>query len=160
MKEIECPNCGAHFDAREASCPYCGYINPMGAEAKFLRDLEGTRKELDNVDEEAQDEYKAEIKKGAKSAAKTVVIIGVIIALIVGFFIYMDNRLWGDDYDDYAAELAWEHDTFAEYDELFEAKKYDELMQRIADDGENHDVWNWEHYDEFMDIAEDLWGND
>lgn len=160
MKEIECPNCGAHFDAREASCPYCGYINPMGAEAKFLRDLEGTRKELDNVDEEAQDEYKSEIKKGAKSAAKTVVIIGVVIALIVGVFIYIDNRTFGDKYDDYAAELAWEHDAFVEYDELYEAKKYDELMERIADDGEDHDVWNWEHYNEFMDIAEDLWGND
>jgi len=160
MKEIECPNCGAVFEAREDKCPYCGHINPMGAEAKFLRDLEGTRKELDNVDEEAQDEYKSEIKKGAKSAAKTVIIIGLVIALIVGVFIYIDNRTFGDQYDDYAAELAWEHDAFVEYDELYEAKKYDELMERIADDGEDHDVWNWEHYNEFMDIAEDLWGND
>ena len=40
MKEIECPNCGAVFEAKEPECPYCGHINPMGAEAKFLRDLE------------------------------------------------------------------------------------------------------------------------
>ncbi len=27
MKEIECPNCGAVFAAREDKCPYCGYLN-------------------------------------------------------------------------------------------------------------------------------------
>ncbi len=159
MKEIECPNCGARFDAREAKCPYCDYINPMGAEAKFLRDLEGTRKELDNVDEEAKEKYKKEIKKGAGSAVKTLVIVAVVIGLLVGFFAYMDSRLFRDEYDDYGAELAWEHEAFVEYDELFEAKKYDELMERIANDGENHDVWAWEHYEEFMEVADDLWGN-
>ena len=50
MKEIECPNCGAVFEAKEPKCPYCGHINPMGAEAKFLRDLEKTRKDMDQVD--------------------------------------------------------------------------------------------------------------
>ena len=50
MKEIECTNCGAVFDAGEPKCPYCGHINPMGAEAKFLRDLEDTRKDLDHLE--------------------------------------------------------------------------------------------------------------
>ena len=72
----------------------------------------------------------------------------------------MDSRLFRDEYDDYGAELTWEHEAFAEYDELFEAQKYDELMERIANDGENHDVWAWEHYEEFMEIADDLWGKD
>ena len=49
MREIECTNCGAVFDAGEPKCPYCGHINPMGAEAKFLRDLEKTRKELNQI---------------------------------------------------------------------------------------------------------------
>ena len=57
MKEIECPNCGAVFEAKEPKCPYCGHINPMGAEAKFLRDLEKTRKDMDQVDDEARKAY-------------------------------------------------------------------------------------------------------
>ena len=160
MKEIECPNCGAMFSAGEPECPYCGHINPMGAEAKFLRDLEKTRKELDDVDDEARAAYGGEIKKGAKSTLKTVMIVAVIIAILVGGFFILEKTVFNYDYKgNYADELAWEHEAFAEYDELFEAEKYEDLMERIATDGEKHDVWNWENYDEFMEIADELWGD-
>ena len=33
------------------------------------------------------------------------------------------------------------------------------LLERIAEDGETHDVWNWEHYEEFTEIADSLWGD-
>ena len=161
MKKIECPNCGAVFEAREDKCPYCGYINPLGAEAKFLRDLETTRKELDVVDDEVREDYKAEMKKGAKSTVKTVVIVFIILGIIIGGFIALEKTLFNTDYDgNYADELIWQRTAYAEYDELLEAGKYDELMERIADDGEEHDVWSWEHYEEFMEIADELWGND
>lgn len=159
MKEIECPNCGATFDAGEPKCPYCGHINPMGAEAKFLRDLEGTRKKLDDVDDEARDAYGTEIRRGTKSVLKTVVVVAVVIALLIGIWRILDNTMFYYGFKgDYAKELSWEHEAFAEYDELLEAEKYEELMERIAEDGEDHDVWNWEHYDDFMDIADELWG--
>lgn len=159
MKEIECPNCGAVFEAGEDKCPYCGHINPAGAEAKFLRDLEKTRKELDNVDDEARAAYGSEIKKGAKSTVKTVAIVAVVIAILLGGILLLDKVLFNyDDKGNYADELAWEHEAFVEYDELFEAQKYDELIERLAVDGEEHDVWNWENYDEFMEIADELWG--
>ena len=161
MKEIECPNCGAIFEAREAKCPYCGHINPSGAEAKFLRDLEKTRKDLDNVDDEARRAYSGEMKKGAGSAAKIAVIAAIVIAILAGIYFVLDNTLFDYGFKgDYAKELAWEHEAFDEYDELYEAGKYDELMERIAEDGEDHDVWNWGNYDEFMGKAEELWGED
>ena len=161
MKEIECTNCGAVFDAGEPKCPYCGHINPMGAEAKFLRDLEDTRKDLDQVDDEVKRAFGREIRRGARSTAKTVIIVGLIILLLAGGFIVLEKTVFSYDYKgDYAKELAWEHEAFAEYDELFEAEKYEDLMERIATDGEEHDVWNWENYDEFMEIADELWGED
>ncbi len=161
MKETECPNCGAVFEAKEPKCPYCGHINPMGAEAKFLRDLEKTRKELDNVDDEARAAYGGEIKKGAKSTLKTVMIVAIVIAVLVGGFFILEKTVFNYDYKgNYAEELAWEHEAFAEYDELLQAEKYEDLMERIAEDGEKHDVWNWENYDEFMEIADELWGED
>ena len=159
MKEIECPNCGAVFESKEPKCPYCGHINPAGAEAKFLRDLEKTRKDLDGVDEEAKAAYSGEINKGAKSVLKTVAIVAIVIAVLIGGFFILEKTLFNYDYKgNYAEELAWEHEAFEEYDELFEAKKYDELLERIAEDGEKHEVWNWKNYDEFMDIADELWG--
>jgi hypothetical protein len=161
MKEIECPNCGATFEAREPKCPYCGHINPAGAEAKFLRDLEGTRKKLDKVDDEARSGYGAEVKRGAGSVVKIAVIAAVIIAVLAGVIHIMNNTIFDYGFKgDYAEELTWEHEAFEEYDELYEAGKYEELMERIAEDGEDHDVWNWENYDEFMDKAEELWGEE
>ena len=133
----------------------------MGAEAKFLRDLEKTRKELDNVDDEARAAYGGEIKKGAKSTVRIIAVIVIIAAILAGVIHVLNNTMFYYGFKgNYADELAWEHEAFAEYDELFEAEKYEDLMERIATDGEKHDVWNWENYDEFMEIADELWGED
>ena len=43
---------------------------------------------------------------------------------------------------------------------MFEDERYEELIAALAEDSETHDVWNWEHYDEFMEIADGLWGNE
>ncbi len=160
MKQVECPNCGAVFGAKETRCPYCGYINPEGAEAKYLKDLEDRRRDLDTVDDQVRSGYREEIKKGAGTALKTVLIIALVLAVVIGGFAYADNRLFSDDGEDYAAELAWEHEHFPEYDKLFEAEDYEELIAEIAEDGRTHDVWNWEHYDEFMELADSLWGDE
>jgi hypothetical protein len=159
MRQVECPNCGAVFDAEETRCPYCAYINPEGAEAKYLKDLENRRRELDSVDDQVRSEYRREIKKSAGKALKAVLIIALIAALIGGALFVAEKRLFQKDRDDYAAELAWEHARFPDYDKLFEAGDYEELIEAIAEDGETHDVWNWEHYDEFMEIADRLWGD-
>ena len=160
MRQVECPNCGAVFDADETRCPYCAYINPEGAEAKYLKNLESRRRELDSVDDQVRSEYRKEIKQGAGKALKAVLIIALILAVVIGGFVYAENRIFNHDREDYAAELAWEHERFPEYDKLFEEGKYEELIAVLADDGENHDVWNWERYDEFMEIADSLWGNE
>ena len=159
MKQVECPNCGAVFDANETKCPYCSYIHPEGAEAKYLKDLEGRRRSLDTVDDQVRSGYRKEIKKSAGTALKTVLIVALILAVAIGGFVYAENRLFYPDRDDYAAELAWEHQRFPQYDSLFEAEAYEELMAALAEDGEAHDVWNWEHYDEFMEITDRLWGD-
>ncbi len=160
MKQTECPNCGAVFDAKETRCPYCSYINPEGAEAKYLKDLEDSRRNLDAVDDQVRSGYRKEIRKGAGTALKTVLIIALILAVVIGGFIYAEHRLYDDDREDYAAELAWEHQRFPQYDGMLAAGEYEALMSAIAEEGEAHDVWNWEHYDEFMEIADGLWGDE
>lgn len=162
MSQIKCPNCGAVFEVREDKCPYCGYINLGGAEAKFLRDLEETRKKLDVVDDEARQEYKDEMKAGGKHVVKLIMIVCVVILVLVGVFLGVDKLTTGRDREiPVAEEMAWEHTAFQEYDELFEAEDYETLIQRIADDGDDgHEPWNWEHYEEFMDIADELWGEE
>jgi hypothetical protein len=92
---------------------------------------------------------------------KIAVIAAVIIAILAGVIYLMNKTIFDYGFKgDYAEELTWQHETFEEYDELYEAGKYEELMERIAEDGEDHEVWNWENYDEFMDKAEELWGEE
>ena len=100
MKQTECPNCGAVFDAKETRCPYCSYINPEGAEAKYLKDLEDSRRNLDAVDDKVRSGYRKEIRKGAGTALKTVLIIALILAVVIGGFIYAEHRLYDDDRED------------------------------------------------------------
>ena len=157
---MKCQHCGNNLNIEDKFCPYWGHINPMGAEAKFLRDLEKTRKDMDQVDDEARKAYGTEIKKGAKSTAKTVLIVGLIVLLIIGGFILLEKTVFNYDYKgNYADELAWQHERFIEYDIMLDGGEYEKLMEAIATDGEKHDVWSWERYDEFMEIADELWGD-
>ena len=158
IEQVECPNCGAVFAVEETRCPYCAYINPEGAEAKYLKELENRRQALDRVDDQVRSGYRSEIQSGTRTALKTVLITALVLAALVGAWFVSENRLFHNDRDDYTAELVWEHEHFPEYDILFEAGDYDTLIEQIAEDGEAHDVWNWERYEEFMEIADRLWG--
>lgn len=159
MKDVKCPNCCAVYPAADVKCPYCGYINPDGAEKKYLNDLEARRNDLDKVDDTARDGYLNEMKKSSGMALKIVLITAIIVAVLAGIWVAAENGLFNRGRDDYAEELIWEHSHFDKYDEMFANGNYEELIAAIAEDSETHDVWNWEHYDEFMDIADQLWGD-
>ena len=160
MKDIECPNCGASYSVEETRCPYCGYINPEGAEAKYMEHLDERRRDLDKVDDTARTGYFNEMKRGSGTALKIVLITALVIVVLVGIWSLAEHRIFDHRRDDYAEELVWEHSRFEEYDQMFEDERYEELIAALADDSETHDVWNWEHYDEFMEIADGLWGNE
>ena len=40
---VICPNCGGTYSIEEPKCPFCGTLNPVGAEKEYmgkLRDIE------------------------------------------------------------------------------------------------------------------------
>ena len=160
MKETTCPNCGAAFGAEETKCPYCGHINPAGAEAEFMRNLEKTRLDLDHVDEESRASYTGAVKKTAGSAVRIFLIALIAVVVIAGGFLLLEKTIFSTDQGNYAEELAWEHQRFEEYDDMFSAGEYEKLLEAIAADGEDHEVWNWEHYDELMEIADKMYEQD
>ena len=155
MQEIKCPNCGAMIDPHDPKCPYCEYINPTGAQEKFMRELEEKREKLDNVDEEAAELYNTEIKKKGKRLAITIAVTAAVILL--GILAYsLKDRFFRNSYERTAEEqireIAWQKEHFPKLDELYEAEKYDELVDlyfKYLEDG-NHDLWDWEHYS-FLD---------
>ena len=53
-----CTNCGAEIDENDASCPYCGYLNPYGAERKYMKELEVIRVKTDKEEENREVNFK------------------------------------------------------------------------------------------------------
>ncbi len=150
-----CSNCGAPIAQNMPKCPYCGHIHEEGAERQFMQDLETTRRKLDQVDDEARAAYRQEWKKNSLSITKKVVIALVIIGGIVGLFALSEYMLFRDDKQDYAQEMVWQHEHFPELDALYEAGKYEEALELFYTySGENHDMWEWQYYEEMMDYAE------
>lgn len=152
MSEINCPNCGAMFDPHEPKCPYCEYINPAGAQEKYMQKLEQHRLKLDNVDEEAADFYHTEMKKKGRRLALTIGITVAVIILGIVFFALKD-RFFRPSYErsseDEIREIAWQRENFPKLDELYEAGKYDELLDLyngFSRETPYHDLWNWPHF--------------
>ncbi|MBO4845273.1 MAG: zinc ribbon domain-containing protein [Lachnospiraceae bacterium] len=149
-KMIKCPNCGADIDETLSKCPYCGYINIEGAEDQYMDKLEDVRSKLDVVDDEARDEY----KKGLFKPLKVIIIVSVIVFVIFCAGLLLSARIDKINKDssthtgeDTLAEMKWEKEHYALYDELLESGEYDELVETIYQDrNEGHTVHRWDHY--------------
>ena len=162
---ITCPNCGAEYDKHLPKCPYCDYINPEGAEEKYLGDLEKVRQELDHVDELAAEHVRTEVRNSTKKLVKRLILIGVVILAIVGttFLIDYINSRRHYDYEMTEAELLWQKDAFAKLDSLYEKGSYQEaadLLNTYME--EDHRIWDWKHYSfmswymEYLQIQKEL----
>ena len=147
---IKCPNCGADIDATLSKCPYCGYINIEGAEDQYMDKLEEMRNRLDVVDDEARDEY----KKGLFKPLKVIIVVSIIVLVIFLTALLLSARIDRANKDasthtgeDTLAEMKWEKEHYALYDELYDSGDYEKLTEAIYKDrDEGHSVHRWDHY--------------
>ncbi len=151
---VRCSNCGASIGIHEKKCPYCGYINPEGAEEKYMDDLTKVRKELDVVDEAAAAEYKKSLSGGLKTAVITfAVMIGLILGLF-GLYMLMANVM-EDTFsagsrtpEEEMAEIAAEREFFPKLDSLYDSEDYEGLVKLSqSEEARAVDIWNYPHYE-------------
>ena len=149
VRTIKCPNCGADHDIHLPKCPYCGFMNPEGAEEKYLSDLEKTRQELDQVDEIAAENVKSEVKDSAKTLGKRLIIVAMIL-LVLGGIALLATRMDACERSGYELteeELKWQNEAFPKLDALYESGAYLEASNLLNTYSEqNHRVWDWKHY--------------
>ncbi len=165
---IKCPNCGADINPMTDKCPFCGFINPEGAEQKYMDNLEDVRKQLDVVDEEAADEYKKGIGQSVKVARNTVIVI-VCLAALIGAIVLIHHMYRTFLYEkvykigevkDTPEELAWQRSFFEELDGLYAEGKYDEMYQKYKEESKGHNVWSYERapflemYSDYMSLKD------
>ncbi len=150
-EELYCSNCGAKMYVHADRCPYCGFINISGAEKKYMDSLEGIREKLDNVDEEAANEYNRGLNKSIK---QVLVVIGILLIITVTIFVvrgiykYETERKATVGAMEQMDELLWQKEKFAEFDALYEAKDYEAMVDAVCNQYYgNHELYNWKHWD-------------
>ena len=142
----ECRFCGGHFQEMLSKCPYCGSTNIKGAEAEYMKKLEGVRKDMEGLSTLPMQETKKAAKKTGAFLVITAVIIAIILLGIAALEHFVSNT-FVEERDIYA-DYAWEEEHFPQFDVLYEQGNDAELVRAYRDAiSENRTIWRWEHYE-------------
>jgi hypothetical protein len=152
-----CENCGAEIDAHEKACPYCGHINPAGAEEAYMDRLEDLQEDLEDLRDHGRRSDREEMKRQGRRLFRTGLILALVIGLVTAGFISLD-RLWMRSARDEKALMEFQKKYFGELDALYAAGDDDatlEYMISLLDSGEKgvEAVYDWKHYE----YIEALW---
>ena len=155
--QVTCPNCGAGFSAEEARCPYCSTINPSGAEAAYMRQLEELKGETDKLDDDVERDFKVDLKRNTKRTVTVVIIVVVVLAAL--FFVANAVGKCDEQQDlrDYKAREAFREQHFGELNRLYESGDDDALSDYVwslADDAGFDALYSWDHVD-FLEVHDD-----
>ena len=117
---VVCPNCGGDISVEDARCPYCGALNPSGAEKAYMDALEDLKDDTDKLAEDVQDDVEANFKRSAKWI---LVFIAAIVAAIVVCFVAIQCADSGDERRElqgYQERESFREQYFPELDRLYE----------------------------------------
>ena len=149
-EKIICDSCGGEFDSGLAKCPYCGTLNPSGAEKEYLGKLEDVHEDLEELKGVPEEEVRQALKRSG-SYLKRVIVAVVLLAVVAvgGYYIWeraYDARLSNGRSE--RENYLWEEENFPIMDKLYEQGEYDELVSFMSAAGEEGYVtYNWEHYE-------------
>ncbi len=147
-----CTNCGAEIDENDASCPYCGYLNPYGAERKYMKELEVIRRKTDELDDHPENYVKAEVKKKGRKAGFIFLIVLLGIAALAAFYFGMEYILSHNAFrDDAREERAFRDKYIPELNRMLEEGRdeeaYNYMTDTLYDEKGSSYLWRWEHFD-------------
>ena len=139
------------MDIKEPKCPFCGYINETGAEAKYMEKLDDVRLKLDVVDEEAASEYGKGYKKMIKIILVTLAVLAALTMVIFGLYKVVEKRTLekgNASGEDALKEMSWQKEHFPEFDKLYEEERYEELTDLFyGEESEGHALYDYKHED-------------
>lgn len=145
-----CENCGAEIDAHEKACPYCGHINPAGAEEAYMDRLEDLHENLEDLKEHGKRSDREEMGRQGRRLFRTGLILAFVILLLISGFMAMD-RFWLRSAGDEKDLIEFQKKHFRELDELYAAGDDDatlEYMISLLDSEEKgtEAIYDWKHY--------------
>lgn len=160
IKMIKCRECGAQIEELSPRCPYCGVINELGAEHKYMQDMSDLKDDLEELADIPKEEIAEEVKGHLKFTVKTVMITLLILAVLAGILFLLDHS-WEISESIYEAihhirtadareQLLWEQENFPQLDEWYEAEDFDAILEfqyevYNVERGIRYNLYNWEH---------------
>lgn len=143
-----CRNCGAPLKVTDAKCPYCGTLNPIGAEAEYMEKLENLRENTEDLEDYVPEEFSRNLKHHSKYALRIFFrVIGIsltIFLIIFGVSRFQNHR----ERKQLQKEIAFRQEYFPSLDELYalgdDQKVYHYLGELYEKDG-SEALYRWEH---------------
>lgn len=84
-----CSHCGSLLKDTDSRCPYCGALNPIGAESDYMNRLRSIREETEDLQEVPAEEYRKTLKNHGKLSLK--IAMGVIAFCLM---VFLGIRWW------------------------------------------------------------------
>lgn len=152
-EDIICENCSAVIPFDSPKCLYCGAMNLLASEKKYMAQLNDIREDVEELHTAQQKEYKTEIKKSVTLVRKTILIFGILLLLFAagGFLIHtLLDKLVGYKLTekDMKEQLIWEKEAFPKLDAWYEEGNYDAILEFQTENCNDTklSIYNWEHY--------------
>ena len=141
---VQCPSCGASFESSLPACPYCGTMYLPGAKKDYMGKLSGIRTDLGTLPDEMGHTLKKEMSVQTRRVVRIVIAVLAVAAVI---FLIVQIRQ-GNRERAYEKEYAWQRENFAKWDTLYENRDAEALYEAFcAARDEDHEVYNYKHYD-------------
>lgn len=146
--QVTCPNCGAGFSDVEPRCPYCGALNPHGAEIAYMQELESLKEVTDDLDDNVQGNLKASFQNNAKRIVRLIVIIVVAIIAFVLINSFINKNDEQQKVRDFQARESFREQYFPEFDRLYESgddAALSEYVWSLMDEPGFDALYSWKH---------------
>lgn len=158
---ITCRECGAPIEELAERCPYCGAINELGAEHKYMQDMYDLKDDLKEVGNIPSEEIKAEVKSNVHFTGKAVAVLLALVLILAAVFLFLRysgdiiysvyNKMTDTRMADTREQMQWERENFPKLDAWYEEGDYDSILAfcneiDAATDGISYSYTNWEHW--------------
>lgn len=148
--QVICPNCAAEFSVEEPRCPYCGKLNPTGAENAYMRTLDGIKDDTEDLADDAEENFESGLRQ---NTGKVIVVVVAVVALLATLFL-VANLLGKSEEQrelmDFQAREAFRTQYFGEFDRLYEAgddAALSSYVWNLAEEPGFDALFSWEHSD-------------
>ena len=156
-RRVVCPNCCADFSIDEARCPYCGTLNPVGAEKAYMGELAEIKDETSGLADSSQNSFKSNLKNNARTTIAIVIVVFALIAMLFAVVTCMDKRDEQQTLRDFQMRETFKSQHFEEFDRLYnagdDAALSDYVWSFVNDPGFDA-LFSWEHAD-YLGIYDD-----